>query len=64
MAAPYDQELRRQRFTQAHPHWSIHAQDGASRFTAIKNDGPNRHIVAHDSLKALLERLDEIETPQ
>ena len=48
MAAPYDQELRRQRFTQAHPHWSIHAQDGASRFTAIKNDGPNRHIVAHD----------------
>ncbi len=60
MAAPYDQELRQQRFTQDHPEWSIHAQDGPS-FTAEKDDGTSSHIVAHPSLKGLLDRLDEIE---
>lgn len=62
MAAPYDQELRQQQFIQDHPAWSIHAQDGASRFTAEKDDGANCHIVAHASLKALLDRLDEIDS--
>ncbi len=46
MAAPYDQQLRQQRFTRDHPQWSIHAQDGASRFTAEKGDGRSAHIVA------------------
>lgn len=60
MAAPYDQELRKQRFTQDHPEWAIHAQDEATRFTAEKVDGTTRHIVAHASLKALPDRLDDI----
>ena len=60
MIAPYDQQLRQQRFTQDNPGWAIHAQDEATHFTAEKRDGPNRHIVAYDSLKALLDRLDEI----
>ncbi len=60
MTAPYDQQLRRQQFTQDHPEWAIHAQDEATRYTAEKRDGPTRHIVAHPSLKALLDRLDEI----
>ena len=62
MAVPYDQELRQQRFIQAHPQWSIHAQDEATHFTAEKDDGGGtRHIVANPSLKMLLDRLDEIE---
>jgi hypothetical protein len=60
MTVPYDQQLRRQRFTHDHPEWAIHAQDEATRYTAEKRDGPTRHIVAHPSLKALLDRLDEI----
>ncbi|MGA2827953.1 MAG: hypothetical protein ABSF03_17770 [Streptosporangiaceae bacterium] len=59
MAAPYDQELRQQQFIQDHPAWSIHAEDGPS-FTAEKDDGTWRHIVAHPTLKGLLDRLDEI----
>jgi hypothetical protein len=43
MAVPYDQELRQQRFIQAHPQWSIHAQDEATHFTAEKADGTTRH---------------------
>jgi len=62
MAAPFDQVLRQQRFTRAHPEWSIHAQDGATRFLAEKDDGPNSHIVAALSLRELLDRLHEIET--
>jgi len=31
------------------------------RFTAEKDDGATRHIVAKTSLKTLLDRLDEIE---
>ena len=61
MAVPYDQELRQQRFIQAHPQWSIHAQDEGRHFTAEKADGTTRHIVANPSLKMLLDRLDEIE---
>ena len=61
MAVPRDQELRQQQFIRDHPAWSIHAQDGASRFTAEKDDGTTRHIVANPSLRALLDRLDEIE---
>ena len=61
MTAPYDQQLRRQRFTQVHPEWAIHAQDEATHFTAEKHDGGGtRHIVAGASLKGLLDRLDEI----
>jgi len=60
MAVPYDQQLRRQQFTHDHPEWAIHAQDEATRYTAEKRDGPTRHIVAHPSLKVLLDRLDEI----
>ena len=44
MPAPYDQELRQQRFLQAHPQWSIHAQDEATHFTAEKR---RRHLAAH-----------------
>ena len=60
MAVPYDQQVRREQFTEDHPEWAIHAQDEATRFTAEKRDGRTRHIVAHPSLKALLDRLDEI----
>jgi hypothetical protein len=60
MALPFDQILRQQRFSQDHPEWSIHSQDGACRFTAEKNDGPDCHLVAALTLKALLDRLDEI----
>ena len=60
MTVPYDQQLRREQFTEHHPEWAIHAQDEATRYTAEKRDGPTRHIVAHASLKVLLDRLDEI----
>ena len=59
MGLPFDQVVRQQRFIQDHPEWSIHPQDGPS-FTAEKNDGTSRHIVARPSLKGLLDRLDEI----
>ena len=36
---PRDQELRQQQFIRDHPAWSIHPEDGASRFTAEKDDG-------------------------
>ena len=61
MAVPYDQELRHDRFIRAHPQWSIHAGDEGRHFTAEKDDGATRHIVAKTSLKTLLDRLDEIE---
>ena len=61
MTAPYDQQLRRQRFTHDHPKWSIHAQDEGRHFTAEKDEGTTRHIVARTSLKTLLDRLGEIE---
>jgi hypothetical protein len=64
MAAPFDQVLRQQHFTQAHPEWSIHAQGGASRYLAEKDDGPNCHVVAALSLKELLNRLEEIVAAQ
>ena len=60
MAMPHDQELRQQRFIQAHPQWPIHAQDEATHLTAGKDDGGRTwHIVANPSLKTLLDRLDE-----
>ena len=61
MAAPFDQQLRRQRFLQAYPQWSIHAQDEGRHFTAEKADGTTRHIVVQTSLNTLLDRLDQIE---
>ena len=61
MAAPFDQELRRQRFIQACPQWPIHAQDEGRHFTAEKDEGSTRHIVARTSLNTLLDRLDQIE---
>lgn len=61
MAVPFDQELRHQRFIQAHPQWSIHTQDEGRHFIAEKDDGRWRHIVANPSLTLLLDRLDEIE---
>ena len=60
MGLPFDQTTRRQRFISDHPQSSIHAQDGP-RFTAEKDDGTWRHIVARHSLEGLLDRLDEIE---
>jgi len=61
MAVPYDQELRHDRFIRAHPQWSIHAEDEGRHFTAEKDDGATRHIVAQTSLKTLLDRLEDIE---
>jgi len=61
MVLPYDLLLRQQRFTRNHPQWSISAQDGGSRFTAEKTDGPRCHVIAGLSLKRLLDRLEEIE---
>ncbi|MGA2826141.1 MAG: hypothetical protein ABSF03_08455 [Streptosporangiaceae bacterium] len=63
MGLPFDQLVRQQRFTDDHPEWCIHAQDGP-RFTAEKDDGTTCHIVARHSLKGLLDRLDEIEAGQ
>ena len=64
MALPFDQVLRRERFTRDHPQWSIHAQDGGSRFTAEKTEGNDRHVVAGLPLGRLLDRLEEIEAGQ
>ena len=60
MVLPFDQVLREQRFTQAHPEWLIQAQDGATRFVAEKGDGRDCHVVAALSLRELLDRRDEI----
>lgn len=59
-ALPADQVVRKQRFIQAHPEWSIHAQDRGTRFIAEKGDGRGAHIVAALSLQELLNRLEEI----
>jgi hypothetical protein len=64
MALPFAQLLRQQRFTREHPEWSIHPQDGGSRFTAEKTEGQCRHVIAGLSLKSLLDRLEEIEAGQ
>jgi len=64
MALPYELLLRQQRFIQDHPQWSISAQDGGSRFTAEKSDGPRCHVIAGLTLKGLLDRLEEIEAGQ
>jgi hypothetical protein len=64
MALPFDQVVRQERFTQDHPQWSIHAQDGGSRFIAEKGDRDNCYVVAGLTLKELLDRLEQIEASQ
>ena len=64
MALPFDQVVRQERFTRDHPQWSIHAQDGGSRFTAEKAEGNNCYVVAGLTLKELLDRLEQIEASQ
>ncbi len=36
MGLPFDQVVRQERFMHDHPEWSIHPQDGATRFIAEK----------------------------
>jgi len=60
MGLPFDQVVRQQRFTNDHPEWSIHSQDGARRFIAEKGDGSDCHVLAALSLRELLNRLEEI----
>jgi hypothetical protein len=60
MGLPFDQVVRQERFIQDHPEWSIHREDGATRFIAEKDDGPDCHVVAALSLRELLNRLEEI----
>ena len=38
MGLPFDQVVRQERFIRDHPEWSIHPQDGATRFIAEKGD--------------------------
>ncbi len=64
MSLPLDQVVRQERFIQEHPEWSIHPQDGATRFIAEKGDSQNCHIVAALSLRELLNRLEEIVAAQ
>ncbi len=64
MSLPLDQVVRQQRFIQEHPEWSIHPQDGATRFIAEKDDGHDCHVVAALSLRELLNRLEEIVAAQ
>jgi hypothetical protein len=64
VSLPIDQVVRQQRFIREHPEWSIHCQDGATRFVAEKGDSPDRHVVAALSLRELLHRLDEIVAAQ
>ncbi len=68
MSLPIDQVVRQQRFIREHPEWSIHCQDGATRFIAEKiaekGDSPDCHVVAALSLRELLNRLDEIVAAQ
>ena len=59
MDLPFDQVVRQERFIREHPEWSIHPQDGATRFTAEKDTG-DCHVVAALSLRELLNRLEEI----
>ncbi len=60
MDQPFDQVVRQERFIQDHPEWSIHPQDGATRFVAEKGDTGDCHVVAALSLRELLNRLEEI----
>jgi hypothetical protein len=60
VSLPLDQVVRQERFIQEHPEWSIHPQDGATRFIAEKGDSRNCHVVAALSLRELLNRLEEI----
>ena len=51
MGLPFDQVVRQERFIQDHPEWSIHPQDGATRFIAEKGDTGGlprrgRHVAA------------------
>jgi hypothetical protein len=64
VSLPIDQVVRQQRFIREHPEWSIHCQDGATRFIAEKGDSPVCHVVAALSLRELLNRLDEIVAAQ
>jgi hypothetical protein len=60
MALPLDLVLREQAFIRAHPEWAIYAQQSGGRFVGETSDGSTRHVIAKPSLKALLDRLDEI----
>ncbi len=60
MDQPFDQVVRQERFIQDHPEWSIHPQDGATRFVAEKGDPGDCHVVAALSLRDLLNRLDDL----
>jgi hypothetical protein len=60
VSLPLDQVVRQERFIREHPEWSIHPQDGATRFIAEKGDSQNCHVVAALSLRELLNRLEEI----
>ena len=60
MGLPFDQVVRQQRFIQDHPEWSIHPQDGATRFIAEKGGTGDCHVVAAMSLRELLDRLEKI----
>lgn len=60
MVLPFDQVFRQQRFIQENPEWSIHPQDGATRFIAEKGGTGDCHVVAALSLRELLDRLEEI----
>ena len=64
MSLPIDQVVRQQRFIREHPEWSIHCQNGATRFIAEKGDSRDGHVVAALSLRELLNRLDEIVAAQ
>jgi hypothetical protein len=60
MGLPFDQVVRQQRFIQDNPEWSIHPQDGATRFIAEKGGTGDCHVVAAMSLRELLDRLEKI----
>ena len=60
MDLPIDQVVRQERFILDHPEWSIHPQDGSTRFIAEKGDTGDCHVVAAVSLRELLNRLEEI----
>jgi hypothetical protein len=60
LGLPFDQVVRQERFIQDHPEWSIHPQDGATRFIAEAGDTGDCHVVAAMSLRELLNRLEGI----
>ena len=64
MSLPIDQVVRQQRFYREHPEWSIHCQDGATRFIAERGDSRDGQVVVALSLRELLNRLDEIVAAQ